>query len=154
METRYTWKSKFFRSQIEIFKYDEPAGELTTNGWRRTSNGTLNGKKTGFDIRGLFGKEFIILNPDDKSEIGQIVFNTWRTKATININGRSYNWQYDNFWNTNWSITNEKGNLVQYSSSFRRGEILTYIDDEVLILTGLYIRDYLQKRAAAASAAT
>lgn len=158
METQYTWTSRLFRSTLEIMKYEEPVGELKSIGWRRKSEGNLSGRRVNFEIRGFFGKDFLILNPDDDSQIGQITFNTWRTKATITLKGRNYNWEYVNFWHSKWHITNENGNLVQYTSGFKSGDILSYTDDEILILTGLYIRDYLQQRAsesaAAASAAT
>jgi hypothetical protein len=158
METQYTWASRFFRRTLDIMKYEEPAGELKSMTWKRRSEGQLNGRKVNFEIRGFFGKDFLILNPDDNNQIGSISFNTWRTKATITLKDRNYNWEYENFWHSKWHITNENGNLVQYASGFKRGEILSYTDDDVLILTGLYIRDYLQQRAsesaASASAAT
>jgi hypothetical protein len=155
METQFTWKTKFFSNEYQISRYESIAGNLKNLGWKRKSAGELNGKKVFFEIKGFFDKEFLISNPDDNSQIGNIVFNMWKTKATITILDKTYSWQYDNFFNTKWSITNENGNLIKYESHFKSGDINSYTNDEILILTGLYIRNYLQQRAAAsASAAT
>jgi hypothetical protein len=153
METQYKWKTKLFRNNFEIFKYDEIAGELKRGGWKRKWTGELNGKKVLFEIKGFFDKDFLISNLDDESLIGKIIFNTWRTKATITIHEKDYFWQYDNFFHSKWSISNDNGNLIKYESHFKNGDINSYTDDSLLILTGLFIRDYLQQRAAASAAA-
>jgi hypothetical protein len=152
METHLTWKKKFFSSIYEISQYENAAGELKSIGWKRKSIGELNGKKVLFEIKGFFDKDFLISNPDDSSLIGKIVFNTWRTKATITILEKAYSWQFDSFFHSNWSISNENGYLVKYESHFKNGDINSYTNDEILILTGLYIREYLQQRAAASAA--
>jgi hypothetical protein len=154
METQFTWKKKFFSNIYDISQYENVAGELRSIGWKRKSIGELNGKKILFKIKGFFDKDFLISNPDDNSLIGKIVFNTWKTKATIIILDKVYNWQYDNFFHTIWSISNENGNLVKYESHFKSGDINSYTNDEILILTGLYIREYLQQRAAASATAS
>jgi hypothetical protein len=153
MEMQLTWKTKFFSNEYEISQYQSIAGNLRNVGWKRKSAGELNGKKVLFEIKGFFDKEFLVFNPDDNSQIGNIVFNTWRTKATITILDKAYSWQYDNFFHSKWSITNENGNLIKYESHFKSGDINSYTNDEILILTGLYIRNYLQQRAAASAAA-
>jgi hypothetical protein len=153
METQFTWKKKFFSNIYEISRYENTAGELRSTGWKRKSTGELNGKKVLFEIKGFFDKDFLISNPADNSLIGKIVFNTWRTKATITMLEKVYTWQYDNFFHSKWSISNENGNLVKYESHFKNGDINSYSNDEILILTGLYIREYLQQRAAASAAA-
>ena len=153
METQFTWKNRFFRSDYEISRYDGIAGELKNIGWKRKAAGELNGKKVLFEIKGFFDKDFLISNPDDNSLIGKIVFNTWRTKATITILDKVYNWHYDNFFHTKWSISNENGNLVKYESHFKNGDVNSFVSDEILILAGLYVRKYLQQRAAASATA-
>jgi hypothetical protein len=153
METHLVWKTKLFRNLYEIFENEQPAGELKSPGWKRNATGELKGKKLHFEIKGVFKKEFLILDPADNSTIGQIVFNTWKTKATITCRNQEYKWQFDNFFHTKWSISYEQGNLVKYESHFKKGEITSYTNDELLILTGLFIKDYLKQRAAAAAAA-
>ncbi|MGD0341859.1 MAG: hypothetical protein ABSA76_09165 [Bacteroidales bacterium] len=154
METQFTWKTKFFSNLYEISRYENAAGELRSIGWKRKSAGELNGKRVLFEIKGFFDKDFLISNPDDNSIIGKIVFNIWKTKATITILDKKYSWQYDNFFHSRWSISNENGSIVKYESHIKNGDVTSYTDDEILILTGLYIKDYLRQRAAAAAAAS
>lgn len=155
METHFTWKRKLFSNIYEIFEYENLAGQLKSTGWKRMTLGDLKGEKLKFEIKGLFDKEFLIKHPDDDSVIGQIVFNMWRTKATISLRDKEYQWGFDNLFHTKWSISNENGPLVKYDGHFKSGEIISYIMDNSLILTGVYIKDYLNQRAAAsASAAT
>jgi hypothetical protein len=154
METQYTWKNKFFSYTCEIFRYEEKVGELRNISWKRKTSGELNGKKVLFEIKGFFDRDFLISNPSDGSLIGKIIFNVWKTKATITILEKEYSWQYDNFFHSKWSISNANESLVKYEAPFRTGDINSYSGDEVLILTGLYIRRYLQERAAASAAAS
>jgi hypothetical protein len=153
METQFTWKTKLFRNLYQIYEYENPAGELKSAGWKRFATGELKGKKLLFEIKGFFEKEFLIKNPEDNSVAGHIVFNTWKTKATITCQNKEYKFQYDNFFRSKWSISNETGFLVRYESHFKSGEITSYVKDELVILTGLFIRDYLKQRAAVIAAA-
>jgi hypothetical protein len=154
METQFKWKAKFFNNKYEIFQYDNIAGTLSGSGWKRTSSGDMRGKKVQFENKGFFKQEFLITDPISSSVLGNIVFNTWRTKATITLQNKVYNFQFENFFHSKWSITNENGNLIRYHAQLKQGDIISYTDNETLILTGLYIRDYLLQRAASASAAT
>lgn len=154
METHFTWRTKFLKNSYEISEYENQAGELKSAGWKRRSAGDLKGVKVLFEIKGFFGKEFLIKNPEDDSVIGHITFNTWRTKATISLREKEYKWQYDNFFHSKWSISDENGAMVKYQGHFKSGDITSYIKDERLILAGLYIKDYLRQQAAEASAST
>jgi len=154
METHFIWKARFFSNKYEIFQYDNVVGTLVGSGWKRISTGELRGKKVLFEIKGFFKQEFLISDPIDNRPIGKILFNTWRSKAVITLQEKVYNFQFENFFHSKWSITNENGNLVKYEAQMKHGVIQSYTDDEMLILTGLFIRDYLKQRAASAAAAT
>jgi hypothetical protein len=154
METYYTWKTKFFKNKYEIYQYENLVGEIKNKNWERKILGELNGRKLIFETKGLFKQEHRIIDQKDESILAEIIFNIWRTKTTIKYLNKDYNWQHDNFWNTKWSISNENGALIKYHSRTSGGEITSYTGDEVLILTGLFIKNYLRQRAAAAAAAT
>jgi hypothetical protein len=153
METQYKWKAKFFSNKYEIFQYDNIIGSLKRSGWKRISYGELNGKKVQFQNKGFFSQEFFITDPIDNSFQGNIIFNTWKSKATITLQEKVYSFQFENFLHSKWNITNENGNLIKYDAHIKNGNITSYTDNEILILTGLYIRDYLRQRAATAAAA-
>lgn len=154
METQFKWKAKFFSNKYEIIQYDNVVGSLSGSGWKRISIGELRGKSAKFEIKGFFKQEFLISDPINNFTLGKIVFNTWRSKAAITLQDKVYNFQFENFFHSKWSITNENGNLIKYDAQMKQGVILSYTDNELLILTGLYIRDYLKQSAASAAAAT
>jgi len=154
METHYTWKTRFFRNTYEIYQYDNLVGEIHNKTFSRTSTGELNGKKYIFDIKGFFHQETRILNENDGSVIAEVEISAWKSKSSFRYNNRQYSWQHDNFWNTKWSIRNETGDVVKYHSSASGGEITAYTSDELIIIAGLFIKNYFRQRAAAASAST
>lgn len=155
MEAHFTWKTKLFRNRYDIFRNDTPAGEMKSKNWSRTSFGELNTRKITFETRGIFRNETKILDTISEIELGSISYNIWKTKATITFRNKDYAFQYDNLFHSKWSISNENGPLVKYHSTISNGIIDSYTDDEVLILTGLFIRHLFQQNAAeSASAAT
>jgi len=152
METQFTWKTKLFSRKFDIFRYDQPAGELTKEGFSRKTYGELSGWKVIFDTKGLFKQETSILNQPDSLVLGTITYNLWKSKAEISYNNKVYTWQFDNFWHTKWSLGNENGSLVRFHSNNIRGNIESYIDDPVLILAGFFIRNFYRQRQKQAAA--
>jgi hypothetical protein len=154
METNYNWKTKFFRNTFVIYQYESQVGEIANKFFSRAASGELNGRKLLFDIRGFFRQETRILDARDESVIAGVIISSWKSKATITYNNKEYIWQHENFWNTRWTISNENGAIAKYHSFASGGEITAYTTDEVLILAGLFIKNYFKQRAAAAAAST
>ncbi len=154
MENTYTWKSRFFSNTIEIYQYDSRIGEIVNKVFSRAASGELNGKRLLFDIKGFFKMETRILNSNDESVVADVIISSWKSKATIRYGNKEYVWQHENFWNTRWSISNENGAIVKYHSYASGGELIAYTSDEVLILAGLFIKNYFKQRAAATAAST
>jgi len=154
MEIQYFWKTRFFSSRYEIYRFETPDGELQRAGWRKKT-GELGGKKVLFEVKGFFGRDLMINDPDSGTRIGNILFNTWKTSATITLSGRQYYWERKGFFRKEFTISDENNVLITYTTHFKSGEIVSNADNEILVLTGLYIREYLrQAEAAAAAAAT
>lgn len=154
MESTFTWKTKFFSNTWDIIQNDQKVGEIVNKAFSRSSSGTLRGKKILFEIRGFFRQQTRILDAESESLLAEVVISNWKTKATISYNTREYIWQHENFWNTKWSISDTNGAIVKYNSHAMGGEITSYTTDEVLIMAGLFIKNYFRQRAAAAAAST
>ncbi|MCU0455888.1 MAG: hypothetical protein MUE74_06255 [Bacteroidales bacterium] len=154
MESTLTWKTKFFSNTWDIIQYDRSVGEIVNKAFSRSASGTLRGKKLLFEIRGFFKQQTRILEAESESVVAEVAISSWKTKATISYNNHDYTWQHDNFWNTKWSISDVNGALVKYHSRAMGGEITAYTSDEVLIIAGLFIKNYFRQRAAAAAAST
>jgi hypothetical protein len=154
MEAHLTWKTKLFSKQYEIYRNDNMIGELRKEGLSRKTIGELNVKKVIFVTKGFFKRETRIMDFDEISILGTINYSAWKSKSTINYMNKEYKWQFDNFLRTKWSLGNENGIIIRYHSHGFKGIIDTYTDDEVLILTGFFIRNYLKQRSAESAAAS
>ncbi len=154
METSITWKTKFFSNKIQLFNREDLIGEIVNKAFSRSAYGELNGRKLRFDIKGFFKQETRILDAGSESVIAEVAISSWKAKATIRYNSREYLWQHENFWNSKWSISSANGPVVKYHSHGTGGEATSYVSDEVLILAGLFIKNYFRQRAAATAATT
>ena len=154
MEAHLTWKTKLFSKQYEIYRNDNLIGELRKEGLSRKTNGELNVKKIIFMTKGFFRHETRIMDFDEISTLGTINYSSWKSKSTLNYMNKEYKWQFDNFLRTKWSLGNENGTIIRYHSRGFKGIIDTYTDDEVLILSGFFIRNFLRQRSAESSAAS
>jgi len=153
METQYTWKTKLFSRHFDIYRYDQPAGELTKEGFSRKTYGEMGGRKIVFLTQGFFRQKTLIIDQTNNTEIGTIEYNLWKSRAQVSYNNKVYSWQFDNFWHTKWSLSNENGYLVRYHGSGLKGTIDSYIEDPVLLLTGFFIRNFYRQRHAQSAAA-
>lgn len=154
METIITWKTKFFSNKIQLYKREDLIGEIVNKPFSRSADGVLNGRNFRFNIKGFFRQETRILDGVDGSVVADIVISAWKSKAAITYNNMEYTWQYENFWNSKWSISSGNGPVVKYHSHGTGGEVTSYVSDEILILAGLFIKNYFRQRAAATAAST
>jgi hypothetical protein len=154
METQLSWKTKLFRKRFEIYRDNTLAGKLRKEGWSRKVSGELNGRKIMFETKGFFIHKTQIINLENNSEIGQVSYHKWKAKSTIKYNDKEYQWQFDNFFRSKWSVSNENGVLIKFHSHGFTGTIMSYTKDEVLILAGFFIRNFLRQQSASVAAAS
>ena len=154
MVTQFTWKTKAFSRRFEIYQYTSKVGELRKVSLSRKTDGEMNGEKFVFKNKGFIKQETLITNPDNDSVLGTISFKTFKSKATILYNDKEYIWQFDNFFRTKWSVSNENGPLIKYHSRNFNGTIDSFTSDELLVLTGFFIRNYKKQKSSEAAAAS
>ena len=63
-------------------------------------------------------------------------------KAEIKIHERSYHWKYDNAWQTKWSISDEKGVLLNFAGGMTKGSIEGNEPVDLHVLTGVFVTNY------------
>ncbi len=152
MEIHLTWKTKLFSRKFEIYNYNTLAGEVANKNWAKKSVCKLNSKEFLFETKGVFKSETRIIDLSDNKEIGNINYTKWKRKPLINLRGNEFKWQFDNFFNTRWSVSNQNGFLIKYHSLGFKGTIDSYTNDEALVLAGFYIRNYYKQKSEAAAA--
>jgi len=142
MQTKLRWKKHLFSNLYTIYSDGQQIGILKDKTFSQTANGLLNGKAYTFKTTGFFRQRTEIINSLENKLIGVITYNNWMTKALIFANNETINWQYDNLWNTKWSIFSSEGGIIKYSGSSTSGQIDSNIDDELLLLSGLFVVNY------------
>ena len=154
MEIQYNWKTRLFSNRFEIYQNDILKGELYKGVWSRKVIGELNTRRLIFETRGLFKYDTQIIDAQGEMTIGQIKYTSWKAKSIILYQNKEHKWQFDNFLRSRWSISNENGPVIKYHSNAFSGIITSYIRDEILILTGFYIRNFLKQRSSDIAAAS
>ena len=150
MEIQLNWKGRLLNSNYEIFQNDIMIGELINKSLSRTSSGELNSKKFKFTTKGFINHETQIIDLQDESDLGMIIFSNWKTKTKIIYRNKEFVWRFDNIFELQlawWSISDESGILVNYQSSAFDGDITAKTTDELLILSGLFIRNYIRQHS-------
>jgi hypothetical protein len=142
MEAKLNWKKGIFKETYEIYSNGLLVGTLKENLWKQMAYGELNGKKVIFKTHGFLKQETQIIDPSSNLIIGNITYNSWMTKATIEYTNKVANWKYDNAWNTKWSISNSEGVQIQSQGSSSKGTIEHQTQDDLLILSGLFVTNY------------
>lgn len=153
MERLLSWKKGFFSSTYQFYSNGVQVGSLKIGIWSNDAIGVLDDKEFEFKTKGFFNQETIIVDSKKSLIVGRITYNSWRSKAVIKLtDGTEFSWQYTNFWHSKWTL-NKSLYYINYHGSNYKGEIVSYLEDQVLILTGLFISNHFwQKRAAGAAA--
>ncbi len=136
------WKKGLFSSKYKLFENNIEVGYFSPSAFSSTSIGKLKESKLKFRTKGFFSSETEIIDLNSKQLIGNIKFNSWRSKAEIKIKDKNYLWKYGNFWHSKWSISENGQQLVNYQSSTTCGDVEALIENNSLILCGFYVYNY------------
>ena len=146
---RYFWSKGLLKKNLEIIRGTEHIGSIV---WE-----SLLGSKA----RGVLNNRMFILNRDfflSKLEIydasteallGTIMVNLFNPRSEIIINGKRFELEVKNFWQSRWSWKFNGDELITYQSneflSKDRGTIEVFTanteETEILLLLGLFIRN-------------
>ena len=142
MKTYLEWRKSFISSTYRIYSEKKQVGVLREHTFAQTADGELNGKKYTFRTKGFLNQKTDIIDGLSGETIGLMEYNSWMTKATISIGNRKVLWKYNNMWNTKWSIYDSDSIKIDYAGSTTGGHIESTIDDDLLLLTGLFVTNY------------
>jgi hypothetical protein len=143
MKTFLNWKKGLLKSTYEIYSHGTCIGSLREHTLTQCADGKLNGKHYSFNTKGFLKQETQIIDSDNFSPVGKITYNSWMTRATITYWDKTIFWKYNNAWNTKWCLYDFiEGVKINYYGSSTRGTIESDDENELLLLTGLYITNY------------
>jgi hypothetical protein len=81
---------------------------------------------------------------NNKNEVIAIINYDWLAfKAKIKLStGDELEWTFQNTWLSRWSINNHKDKQLLFNAATGNGLIHTNVDDDLLVVIGLFIREY------------
>jgi hypothetical protein len=133
--------------KYNILSDGEVVGEIKTKIFSRTYPCNFKGKEYSFVNRGFFKLRTQVTDMSSGNIVGTITFGNWKSKAQISANNKLFDFKFDNFLHTRWSISEEGGTIIQYKGSWRKGVIESELENYILILSGIFIADhYWQQR--------
>ena len=135
----YYWKNKFPGYTSLIFRDGKQVGYLNVNGFTKSAEGELEGQKFRFDHRGFFRQETRIVSGDRSGEMATISHNGWNFTAAIIYGDRRISWKYQNLWHTKWMMSDDGRLKIENTGSPYSGNLVSDVDDPLLVLTGIYI---------------
>ena len=114
-----------------------------------TVYGNMNESNYNFKKKGIFSSEIEITDLKSKNLIGKIKFNSWINKAEIFLNEQKFEWKSDSFWGNKWSIRENDKKLIEYKTSgLSGGIIISTIENDLLLISGLFSFNYYKRIAA------
>ena len=145
MKTILRWEKGTFSSTCRIYSGEEILGELTDHTFKQISDGFIGNQPYRFKTKGFFGQETQILEGKNDRVIGNISYKSWKTKATIQIQDKVFYWKYDNGWQTKWSVFDDSHVYMKFAGKLSKGTIEFEEDNDLLVLTGLFVTNYYQQ---------
>jgi hypothetical protein len=170
MSHKLQWIKEAFSRHLQIMQDGQVVGEMLRDVFSKDVTASLNGVQLRFDVNGFLFHSVNVHRVDaDNQIIGHIEFRFGK-QAELNLTlGETYLWKRHNMLMREWDmiLENPDGSpereIVSYDLTrkfFEDAGDITVNEDgqmpnlEVVILTGLFIRNYFQRRRRAAVAAS
>lgn len=147
MKTVYSWTKKALSNTYDIYSGEKEVGYLTYKSLLQSATGKLQGRKFTFATKGFAQQNTIITDDETGRKIGEVRFNSWMTKADVVLMDNKFQYQADNIWNTQTSISDEQGIRVKLEGSSSRGTLKSTSVDKLLLLTALFITNHCWQMA-------
>jgi len=143
------WIKEVFGSRLELFQGNDTIGKIQ---WE-----SMVGSKAQAMINGklfLLNREFFlskleIYDANDQSLLGTVMVNIFNPRSDVVLNGKRFELEIQNFWQSRWSWKYNGTEIVTFTSNEfitkDKGdiELSTTVNEEVeiLILLGLFVRN-------------
>jgi len=143
------WTKEVFGSKLEIRRGTELIGNIRWgNMLSSKAQAMINGRLFALN-REFFLSKLEIYDANDQSLLGMVMVNLFNPRTDVVINGKRFELEIQNFWQSRWSWKFNGAEIITYTSneflSKDKGEIEMYTtlteEVEVLILLGLFVRN-------------
>ena len=148
METMH-WTKDVFGSKLELKSGNELIGSIQwENMVSSKAQAMINGKLFTLN-REFFLSKLEIYDANDQALLATVMINFFNPRSDVIINGKRFELEINNFWQSRWAWKFNGAEIVTYTSNEfitkDKGviELTTTCNDEVeiLILLGLFVRN-------------
>jgi hypothetical protein len=146
---RYFWSKGILKNQLEIMHGSERIGSIV---WESLigskAHGMIKGRRFVLN-REFFLSKLEIYDANNQALLGSVMINLFNPKSDIIINGKRFELEIRNFWQSRWSWKFNGDELITYQSNEfltkDKGTIDVYTGNteeiEILLLLGLFVRN-------------
>jgi len=143
------WKRNWLNGNLQLFVDGIQKGALTFEMWRSNAYTLFEDKDYAFENKGFWQSTTTVTDRKTNEPVAIINYDSWKSKAIISLkSGGQYEWKATSSWRSQWSVSNHEGTNIYYQASGNTGAISTDIDNELLIISGLFIKQIYNKKAA------
>lgn len=143
------WTKDIFGSKLELKQGGEQIGKIHwENMVSSRAQAMINGKLFTLN-REFFLSKLEIYDANDQSLLGTVMVNMFNPRSDVVINGKRFELEIQNFWQSRWSWKYKGSEIITFTSNEfitkDKGEIeisTSRTDEiEILILLGLFVRN-------------
>lgn len=144
MQELLTWRKGLFDSNYQLYANGEIKGSLIFSSLKNNAR-AIALKNYYFTTEG-FLNPITKIRDENHNQIGIINYHPWQLKATVTFNDlEPASWSYTNGWLSHWTITNHSDKHIQYQSTTAAGTAHINTDDELLLFSGFFIREFFSR---------
>ena len=145
------WTKGIFKNQLQITRNNEQIGTIQwANMFSSSALATLRGRRFILN-RDFFLSKLEISDANNQAMLASIMVNLFNPKGDVIINGKRFELEIKNFWQSRWAWKFNGQEIIIFQSnelmSKDKGHIEIYTSDsdelEILILLGLFVRNQL-----------
>ena len=143
------WVKEIFGTKLEIFRKNEVIGTIQWgNMLSSKAQATINGRLFTL-TREFFTSKIEIYDTKHQLLLGTIMVNLFNPRTDLVINGKRFELEIKNFWQSRWSWKFNGTEIITYTANEfiikEKGEIELFTtcneEVEILLLLGLFVRN-------------
>ncbi|WP_293310118.1 hypothetical protein [Pedobacter sp. UBA5917] len=145
MEQVLNWRKGLFDSNYQVINNGYLKFSMNFGSWKNSAIATTQAGIYMLKSEGFSKPETKII--DNKNTVLAVITYDWLGfKAKIVFaSGETFDWSYQNSWLSRWSLNNHTDKQILFNASAGNGVIHSNVDDDMLVLSGLFVREYYSR---------
>jgi len=141
------WRSNWLSGDFQLFVDGIQKGMISFGSWRSDAEGVFDDKNYFFSNVGFWQSRTNVIDRKTNELVAVITYDSWKSKAVISLkSGERYEWTSTGIWKSQFTVSNYNNERITYNASSYSGAISSDTDNELLIVSGLFIKHIYNKR--------